>query len=38
MLPTALPFDYLQHADRGARVRRSRTRPSGSRMRRGVRV
>ena len=35
MLP-ALPFDYLQHLDRHDRVRRMRTRPSGSRMRRGT--
>jgi hypothetical protein len=38
MLPAALPFDYLQYLERGARVRRSRRRPSGSRVRRGTRV
>ncbi len=31
----ALPFDYLQHLDRHDRVRRTRTRPTGSRVRRG---
>jgi hypothetical protein len=36
MLPAAIPFDYLQHIDRGDRIRRSRTRPSGRRVRRGT--
>jgi hypothetical protein len=36
MLPAALPFDYLQHIDRDVRVRRSRIRPTGSRVRRGA--
>jgi hypothetical protein len=36
MFPAALPFDYLQQIDRGDRVRRSRIRPSGSRVRRGA--
>jgi hypothetical protein len=36
MLPAALPFDYLQQIDRGDRMRRSRARPSGSRVRRGA--
>jgi hypothetical protein len=36
MLPAAIPFDYLQHIDRGDRIRRSRVRPSGSRVRRGA--
>jgi hypothetical protein len=36
MLPAALPFDYVQHIDRGDRIRRSRIRPSGSRVRRGT--
>ena len=36
MLPAALPFDYVQHLDRGDRVRRSRAHPSGSRLRRGA--
>jgi hypothetical protein len=31
----ALPYDYLRHIDHGDRVRRSRVRPSGSRVRRG---
>ncbi len=34
MLP-ALPFDYLKHLDRHERVRRTRIRPTGSRVRRG---
>ena len=38
MLPAALPYDYLQHLERGTRVRRSKTRPRGSRVRRGMRV
>ncbi len=32
----ALPFDYLQHLDRHERVRRTRNRPTGSRVRRGT--
>ena len=36
MHPAALPFDYLQHIDRGDRIRRSRARPSGSRVRRAA--
>jgi hypothetical protein len=36
MLPASLPFDYLQHVDPGDRVRRSRARSSGSRVRRGT--
>jgi hypothetical protein len=36
MHPAALPFEYLQLIDRGDRIRRSRTRPSGSRVRRGA--
>jgi hypothetical protein len=35
MLPT-VPFEYLQHLDRGDRIRRSRNRPNSSRMRRGT--
>jgi hypothetical protein len=35
MLLAPLPFDYLQHLDRGDRIRRTRTRPTGSRVRRG---
>jgi hypothetical protein len=31
-----LPYDYLQHADPGDRIRRSRARPNGSRVRRGA--
>jgi hypothetical protein len=34
MLPAALPYEYLQHIDRGERIRRSRDRPNGSRVRR----
>ena len=34
MLLAPLPFDYLQHLDRGDRVRRTRVRPNGSRVRR----
>lgn len=34
MLPAALPLDYLQHFDRGDRLRRSRLRPTGTRVRR----
>jgi hypothetical protein len=36
MLLAPLPLDYLQHLDRGDRIRRSRTRPTGSRVRRGM--
>ncbi len=36
MLPAALPFDYFQHIDQGDRIRRSRIRPKGSRVRRGM--
>ena len=36
MLLASLPFDYLQHLDRGDRIRRTRTRPTGSRVRRGT--
>jgi hypothetical protein len=36
MLHAALPFDYLQHIDRGGRIRRSRTRPNGTRVRRST--
>ena len=37
MLLAALPFHYLQHIiDRGDGIRRSRTRPNGSRVRRGT--
>ncbi len=34
MLLAPLPLDYLQYMDRGDRVRRSRVRPNGSRVRR----
>jgi len=34
MLFATLPFDYIQHLDPGDRVRRTRTRPTGSRVRR----
>ena len=37
MLLAPLPFDYLQHLDRTDRIRRSRARPTGSRVRRGTR-
>ena len=36
MLLAALPFDYLQHIDRGERIRRSGSRPNDSRVRRGT--
>jgi hypothetical protein len=36
MHPAALPYDYLQLIDRAERTRRSRTRPRGSRVRRGT--
>jgi hypothetical protein len=31
-----LPLEYVQHLDRDDRIRRSRARPSGSRVRRGM--
>jgi hypothetical protein len=34
MFSASLPFDYARHIDRGDRARRSRLRPSGSRVRR----
>ena len=36
MISAAIPFDYIRHIDRGDRTRRSRTRPHGSRVRRGA--
>ena len=36
MFLAELPFDYLQHMHRGDRIRRSRIRPNGSRVRRGT--
>ena len=36
MLLAPLPFDYLEHFDQRDRVRRTRTRPTGSRVRRGT--
>ena len=36
MFPPALPYDYVQYLDPGDRVRRSRIRPNGSRVRRGM--
>lgn len=36
MFPAALPFDYYRQIDRGSRIRRSRVRPNGSRLRRGT--
>jgi hypothetical protein len=36
MFPAAIPFDHLQQIDRGDRIRRSRTRPSAVRVRRGA--
>lgn len=36
MLPAALPFEYFQYIDRGDRIRRSRTRPNCTRVRRGT--
>ena len=36
MLLAPLPFDYLQHLDRHDRVRRTRNRPTGARVRRGT--
>ena len=36
MLLAPLPFDYLQHLDRGDRIRRTPRRPTGSRVRRGT--
>jgi hypothetical protein len=35
MIPAALPHDYVRYIDRGDRIRRSRIRPNGSRVRRG---
>ena len=35
MIPAALPHDYFRYIDRGDRLRRSRTQPNGSRVRRG---
>lgn len=34
MLLAPLPFDYLQHLERSDRLRRTRARPTGSRVRR----
>jgi hypothetical protein len=34
MLLAPLPFDYLQHLERSDRLRRTRMRPTGSRVRR----
>jgi hypothetical protein len=34
MFPAPLPFDYIQYFDRGDRLRRSRARANGSRVRR----
>jgi hypothetical protein len=34
MLLAPLPFDYLQHLERSDRLRRTRERPTGSRVRR----
>ncbi len=31
---SSLPFDYVQHVARDQRIRRSRVRPDGSRVRR----
>ena len=36
MFPAALPFDYLQHIAPDERTRRSRTRPTGIRVRRST--
>ena len=36
MFLARLPYDYLQHLDRGDRIRRSGTRPNGGRVRRGT--
>jgi len=36
MLLGSLPLDYLQHLGRHDRIRRTRTRPTGSRIRRGT--
>lgn len=36
MLLAPLPLDYIQHLDRGDRIRRSRNRPSDDRVRRGM--
>jgi hypothetical protein len=37
MHPAALPFDYAKYLDTGDRLRRTRARPDGSRVRRGSR-
>jgi hypothetical protein len=37
MISAAIPFDYIRHIDSGDRIRRSRTRPHGSRVRRVTR-
>ena len=37
MHPAAIPFDYVQYLDTGDRLRRTRARPNGSRVRRGAR-
>lgn len=34
MFLARLPIDYLRHLDRGDRIRRSRSRPNGARVRR----
>ena len=34
MLLAPLPFDYLQHLERNDRLRRTRERPTGNRVRR----
>jgi hypothetical protein len=34
MLLAPLPFDYLQHLERGDRLRRTQTLPTGTRVRR----
>jgi hypothetical protein len=34
MFPTPLPFDHIEYFDRGDRLRRSRARANGSRVRR----
>ena len=36
MLVASLPYEYVQQIDRGDRVRRSRKRTGGSRVRRGA--
>ena len=37
MLLTSLPFDYIRLVDPSDRVRSTRKRPTGTRVRRGVR-